>query len=132
MAIPNFVILFFGISPGELFIILLIVLLLFGPRKIPEIAKTLGRGYNELKKAQRDLNSEIENYTGDIEKEADKFQKEVKSVVDNTAKKSSSNTKGPDDEKHTYEKERDNDPSQPEVDDDDLPYPYNKNKNLKA
>ena len=131
MATPNFVILFFGISPGELFIILLVVLVLFGPRKIPEIAKTLGRGYSELKKAQRDLNMEIENYTGDIEKEADKFQKEVKSVVDDADKKSCSNFAN-DNEKRPLEKEREKDPSQTEIDDDDLPYPYNKNKNLKA
>ncbi len=129
MIIQYFTILFFGISPGELFIILLVVLVLFGPRKIPEIAKTLGKGYNELKKAQRDLNTEIQNYSDDIEKETDKFQNEVKSVVDDDhEKKSSQNTA---DDKYDDEPDKPGDENSDDSD-DDLPYPYNRNRNLKA
>lgn len=42
----------FGVGPQELLIILLIVLLLFGGRKIPEIARGLGRGVREFRKAR--------------------------------------------------------------------------------
>ena len=50
-------ILLFGISGGEILIILLAVLVLFGPKKIPEIARMLGRGINDFKKVQREINT---------------------------------------------------------------------------
>ncbi len=43
---------------GELLVILFIVLLLFGGSKIPEIARSLGEGIKEFKKASRDESSE--------------------------------------------------------------------------
>ncbi len=49
----NYVLLF---SPGpvEIIIIVLVILLLFGGRKIPELMRGLGRGMKEFKNAQRD------------------------------------------------------------------------------
>ena len=41
----------FGIGGFELFIILLFAFLIFGPDKLPEIAKTLGAALNKFKKA---------------------------------------------------------------------------------
>lgn len=43
-----------GIGAQELVIILLILLVIFGGRKIPELAKGLGRGIKEFKKASAD------------------------------------------------------------------------------
>ena len=40
-----------GIGLGEVLIILIIVLILFGPKKLPELAKALGKAVNEYKKA---------------------------------------------------------------------------------
>lgn len=51
----------FGIGGGELIFILLIVLMLFGSDKIPEIARTLGKGLRQLKDATNDIKSEITN-----------------------------------------------------------------------
>jgi TatA/E family protein of Tat protein translocase len=45
----------------EVIIVFLIILLLFGAKKIPEIAQGLGRGITEFKKAARDVTDEIEN-----------------------------------------------------------------------
>ena len=45
----------------EVFIILLIVLLLIGGKKIPEIAKGLGKGIKEFKKASKEVTDEINN-----------------------------------------------------------------------
>ena len=47
--------------PGgtELFVILLIVLVLFGAKRIPEIAQGLGKGIKEFKKSVKDVQSEI-------------------------------------------------------------------------
>jgi sec-independent protein translocase protein TatA len=45
---------------GELIIILVIVLILFGAKRIPEIAQGLGRGIREFKKSVRDVQSELD------------------------------------------------------------------------
>ncbi|GEM_PF-836204 len=70
-------ILLFGISGGEILILLLLVLLLFGPGKIPEMARMVGRGMREVKKVQREINTEIHRYSSDIEKEAREMRSEI-------------------------------------------------------
>ena len=49
-----------GLSGGELVLVLVVVLVLFGAKRIPEFAKGLGKGINELKKASREVTDEIE------------------------------------------------------------------------
>jgi len=44
----------------EIVAILAVVLLLFGAKKLPELAKGLGKGINEFKKASRDVQDELE------------------------------------------------------------------------
>lgn len=51
----------FGIGGGELIFIIFVVLMLFGSDKIPEIARTLGKGMRQLKDATNDIKSEITN-----------------------------------------------------------------------
>ncbi|NCP83981.1 MAG: twin-arginine translocase TatA/TatE family subunit [Bacteroidetes bacterium] len=51
----------FGSFGGvELIVIVLIILLLFGAKKIPELARGIGQGINEFKKASSDIRKEIE------------------------------------------------------------------------
>lgn len=57
---------FFGIGAGELVLILVLALIIWGPGKLPEIARTLGRMVRVLKKASFDLTSEV---TKEIERE---------------------------------------------------------------
>jgi sec-independent protein translocase protein TatA len=57
----------FGLGTGEIFVILFIVLLLFGAKKLPELAKGLGKGVKEFKKASDDLKDEV-NKSIDSEK----------------------------------------------------------------
>jgi sec-independent protein translocase protein TatA len=50
---------FENLGMGELLIIMIVVLLLFGGKKIPEVAKNLGKGISEFKKGLNDLKKEI-------------------------------------------------------------------------
>ena len=48
----------FGLGPTELFIIALIILLIFGAKRLPEIGKGLGGAIREFKKVKRELSSD--------------------------------------------------------------------------
>lgn len=48
-----------SIGPMELILLSLLVLILFGPGKLPEVFRSLGDGVKEFKKAANDVNSEI-------------------------------------------------------------------------
>ena len=50
----------------EIAVILLIALLLFGPKKLPEIGRTIGNAMRELRKASRDFSSSIEEIETDV------------------------------------------------------------------
>lgn len=51
---------FGSIGMPELIIILVIALIIFGPRKLPELGKSLGRSLNEFKRASADLQNTLE------------------------------------------------------------------------
>lgn len=54
-------ILAFGMPGGwELMVIVLVVILLFGAKKIPELARGLGKGIREFKDATKEIKDEIE------------------------------------------------------------------------
>ncbi len=59
---------FENIGMGELLIILVVVLILFGGKKIPEIARNLGKGISEFKKGVNDLKNEISINDEDVNK----------------------------------------------------------------
>jgi|WetSurMetagenome_2_1015567.scaffolds.fasta_scaffold541041_2 sec-independent protein translocase protein TatA len=46
-------------SPWHLIIVVLVLVLLFGSKKIPELAKGLGQGLKEFKKATKDAENEV-------------------------------------------------------------------------
>ena len=49
----------FGLGVPELIFILLLALLIFGPKKLPEIGRTLGKGMSEFRKASNELTRSI-------------------------------------------------------------------------
>ena len=51
----------FGLGAGEILIILFVILLLFGAKKLPELAKGLGKGIKEFKNASSNIKDEVEN-----------------------------------------------------------------------
>lgn len=66
------------ISTQEIFVILIIVVMLFGSKKIPELARGLGKGIRELKDASNDIRREIQSSAEEIKKEAQKIDKDLK------------------------------------------------------
>ena len=50
-----------GLGPWEIIIIFVVVLLLFGGKKLPEFARGLGEGIKEFKKATNDIKDEVDN-----------------------------------------------------------------------
>ena len=50
---------FGSIGVPEILLILLVILILFGARRLPEIGKGLGKGIREFKKASREITDEI-------------------------------------------------------------------------
>lgn len=51
----------FGIGPTELIVILVIALLVIGPKKLPDLAKSLGKGLAEFRRATSDITTELDN-----------------------------------------------------------------------
>jgi len=65
------------ISGGEIVLVMLLALLFFGSKAIPDIAKTMGKGLREFKKATNEIKREINEHSSDIKKDFD----EVSSTV---------------------------------------------------
>ncbi len=55
----------FNLGGSEIILILALVLILFGAKKLPELAKGLGQGIKEFKKATREVTDEIQNSADD-------------------------------------------------------------------
>ncbi|MCH8836468.1 MAG: twin-arginine translocase TatA/TatE family subunit [Candidatus Marinimicrobia bacterium] len=58
---------------GEILVILFIVLLLFGAKRLPELAKGLGRGLREFKQATSEIHDEIKSAT-DLDEPVNKVE----------------------------------------------------------
>ncbi|MFQ5818058.1 MAG: twin-arginine translocase TatA/TatE family subunit [Terriglobia bacterium] len=58
------------IGVTELLLIFLLALLLFGPRKLPELGRSLGRGLAEFRRASNELRATIEEEVQSLEREA--------------------------------------------------------------
>jgi len=66
----------FGIGTTELLVILFIILLVFGSKKLPELAKGLGKGINEFKRASQDIQNELDINAPLKDKKVDETKKE--------------------------------------------------------
>jgi TatA/E family protein of Tat protein translocase len=65
---------FFAIIPGmagwsELLLILALALILFGPKRLPEIAEAMGKSIRKFKSATRDATDEVKRELDDVERE---------------------------------------------------------------
>jgi sec-independent protein translocase protein TatA len=57
-----------NLGAGEIILILLVILLLFGAKKIPELAQGLGKGMKEFKRGLKDVEKDIKEATDEEEK----------------------------------------------------------------
>ena len=56
-----------GLGPWEIGLIILVVIILFGGKKLPELARGLGLGLREFKKATREIKDEMKSATDDVD-----------------------------------------------------------------
>lgn len=47
------------LGPGEIFVILLLLLLLFGAKRLPELARSLGQGVKEFRKSVKEMSEDV-------------------------------------------------------------------------
>ena len=76
----------FGMGMPEIILILAIALIVLGPKKLPEIAKSLGRGIAEFRKATQDFKESLD--VDDDLKEAQDSIREIKGEIEQTVKES--------------------------------------------
>jgi len=55
-----------SVGPWQVVIIILAIIILFGGKKIPELARGLGLGLKEFKKASREIKDEVNNTSEDV------------------------------------------------------------------
>ena len=60
-----------SLGPWEIVLIFLVVIILFGGAKIPEIARSLGKGLREFKNTTKDIQDEVSNIKEDVKKSVD-------------------------------------------------------------
>ena len=68
-----------NLGPGEIFAIVLIGLLLFGPDKIPEIMRAAAKGYRELIRLRRQFDSTVDDVKRDLKLDPDLFNADAAS-----------------------------------------------------
>ena len=76
MAVENINLAFFNLGPWEILLILIVILILFGARRLPELARGLGQGINEFRDAvdssKKEIIDGIETNSGDkLEKDSE-------------------------------------------------------------
>lgn len=116
----------FGIGGVELLLILLFGFLVFGPDKLPEMAKTLGKAIAKFRQAQDDMKSTLsgqsfvdkesgelknpldvlENAANDVQKKTSAAQKKVDAGVDKVVEKTAEKTESFAERKARYDRER--------------------------
>ena len=86
----------FGMGMPEIILILAIALIVLGPKKLPEIAKSLGRGIAEFKKATQEFKENLEA-DNDLKDARDTIRK-IKGDIQETVQKSMTEDVAPDDD----------------------------------
>lgn len=72
----------FGIGYQEMFVILVVALVVFGPARLPELAGQVGRWVRDFRRMSSDLTGEFEKTFAEVEEVKKSFQREIQSIQD--------------------------------------------------
>ena len=72
----------FGVGLPEVAVIFVIALLIFGPKKLPELGRTIGKTLNSLQKASGEFQKEIDKAVNDTNDDENKGVKNITSTED--------------------------------------------------
>jgi sec-independent protein translocase protein TatA len=64
-----------GLGPWEIGLIILVIIILFGGKKLPELARGLGLGLREFKKAKQEIKDEVKNVADEVEETEKEVEK---------------------------------------------------------
>ena len=72
---------FSNIGVPGLILILVIALIIFGPKKLPEIGKAVGQTLTEFKKSAKELTSDVVEEIDEVKKEVKEHKEELKEIA---------------------------------------------------
>jgi len=64
-----------GLGPWEIALVILVIIILFGGKKLPELARGLGLGLREFKKAKQEIKDEVKNVADEVEETEKEVEK---------------------------------------------------------
>ena len=74
----------FGIGVPELLVILVVALIVLGPKRLPEVAKALGKALTEFRRATSDLSGELDNARIMLEEEVQQAERQARTTQPQT------------------------------------------------
>ncbi len=69
----------------EILVIVLAILILFGPKRIPELSRAIGRGIREFRKAMHELQGQLDEQTRPLRDEAASLQRDLRPAESETS-----------------------------------------------
>ncbi|MEE8311624.1 MAG: twin-arginine translocase TatA/TatE family subunit [Candidatus Binatia bacterium] len=103
----------FGIGPTELLVILGIALLILGPKRLPELARSLGRGLAEFRRATSDVTDELHNAGVMIDEESRRAANRQHNKAKKSGARDEERSEDPDDGEAESESEDEREPEEP-------------------
>jgi Tat protein translocase TatB subunit len=82
----------FGIGVPELLIILVVALIVLGPKRLPEVAKSLGKAFAEFRRATSDLSEELNEARAALEEEVRMAERQARTIRPPTPQPEQQNT----------------------------------------
>ncbi|HQT91059.1 MAG TPA: twin-arginine translocase TatA/TatE family subunit [Candidatus Kryptobacter bacterium] len=83
---------FENIGFGELLIIIVVLIVFFGPKRIPDIAQSIGKGIREFKRAMKDVQDEVAKSVSEEPKPRPKEQQKISEPLPNQDLKTKTGT----------------------------------------